>query len=197
MAPVRQIKTAATGRTLTDGSPPRTSRPLQAGNPLLMVDIDGVISLFGFEADRRPPGAFHAIEGIPHFLSTVAAEQLARLAAHFDLIWASGWEERANEHLPALLGLPGPLPFLRFEGRDGRTGGLDARSGSLHGHWKLAAIEAHAGGRALAWVDDALDQHCERWAARRAAPTLLVPTEPAVGLTATETALLTDWAGSL
>src|SRR5947209_14102593 len=36
--------------------------------PLLLVDIDGVISLFGFDGSERPEGSFHAIDGIPHFL---------------------------------------------------------------------------------------------------------------------------------
>lgn len=169
---------------------------MPAARPLLMVDVDGVISLFGFPADQRPAGLFHAVEGIPHFLSTVAAEQLAILSAHFDPVWASGWEERANEHLPLLLGLPGPLPFLRFD-RGGRSAGLDARAGSLHGHWKLAAIDEHAGERPLAWIDDALDRHCELWAAQRAAPTLLVRTQPATGLTPAETRILVTWASSL
>ena len=38
-----------------------------------------------------------------------------------ELVWASGWEERANDHLPHLLGLPGGMPFLRFDRAVGRT----------------------------------------------------------------------------
>ncbi len=43
-----------------------------------MVDIDGVISLFGgvragigsqIDSSTRPDGVFHSIDGIPHFLS--------------------------------------------------------------------------------------------------------------------------------
>src|ERR1700736_5552289 len=91
--------------------------------PLLLVDIDGVISLFGasfasVSAERRgndgaaPKGSFHSIEGIPHFFSSAAAAHLLELWPLFELVWASGWEERANEHLPHLLGLPEALPFL-------------------------------------------------------------------------------------
>ena len=114
--------------------------------PLLMVDIDGVISLFGAgrnaatwpaPADRRqgsaaPRGSFHSIDGIPHFLSSTAAAHLLGLAEDFDLVWASGWEERAEEYLPHLLGLPVGLPFLRFERSPGRS----------NAHWKLESIEA-------------------------------------------------------
>jgi hypothetical protein len=164
--------------------------------PLLMVDIDGVISLFGGSqtgigawSDRqaRPDGVFHSIDGIPHFLSAAAAAHLLDLAADYDLVWASGWEEKADEYLPRLLGLPAGLPFLRFERSQGAGRSID-------GHWKLDAIEAHAGTRALAWIDDAFDESCHAWAAARPAPTLLVKTHPASGLTSTEAKLLVGWA---
>ncbi len=165
--------------------------PPAAEKPLLMVDIDGVISLFwgrrSGAAEQAPAGSFHSIEGIPHFLSSTAAAHLLELETLFDLVWASGWEEKAEEHLPHLLGLPAQLPFLRF-----------ARSpGTSNAHWKLDAIDAYAGARALAWVDDALTGECERWAAARAAPTLLVRTAPEHGLTAREAHLLTEWALAL
>jgi hypothetical protein len=156
-----------------------------------MVDIDGVISLFGVPmqasaSDRSLDGSFHSIDGIPHFLSSIAAAHLLELAGAFDLVWASGWEEKANEHLPHLLGLP-PSPFLRFERSPGRS----------NAHWKLESIDAYAGGRALAWVDDALSAACHEWAQARSAPTLLVQTDPEHGLTAREALLLGTWAQGL
>jgi hypothetical protein len=179
--------------------------------PLLMVDIDGVISLFGAfagvpgapgtAADASTPaleGSFHAIEGMPHFLSSTAAAHLLELVKLFDLVWASGWEERANEHLPYLLGLPRSLPFLRFAG--GRPGAPPRQPPGTRrtlGHWKLEAIEAYAGTRALAWVDDALDAACQDWAAARGAPTLLVETQPERGLTGREAERLAAWAREL
>lgn len=153
--------------------------------PLLLVDIDGVISLFGGQLGTQA-GSFHAIEGIPHFLSSIAAAHLLDLAAQFELVWCSGWEEKANEHLPHLLGLPA-APFLSFERSVGRA----------NAHWKLAAIDGYAGERALAWIDDALNAACHEWAHARIAPTLLVETKPELGLTAREAALLSDWARDL
>jgi hypothetical protein len=162
--------------------------------PLLMVDIDGVISLFGVPVGDRSDGetiegTLHSIDGTPHFLSATAAAHLLVLAELYDLVWASGWEERANEHLPYLLGLPAELPFLRF-GRD--VGGQAAPKA----HWKLDAIDAYAGERALAWIDDALNDACHAWAHARPAPTLLVQTEPKLGLTAVEAEVLVAWAGA-
>jgi hypothetical protein len=164
--------------------------------PLLMVDIDGVLSLFGPAAPGDDParprsGSFHSIEGIPHFLSASAAAHLLDLHALYQLVWASGWEERADEHLPHLLGVPRDLPFLRFQ-RD-----LAGANKVRNAHWKLDAIDTYADGRALAWVDDALDEECHAWARARQAPTLLVQTEPEHGLTDREAELLKLWAQEL
>jgi hypothetical protein len=167
--------------------------------PLLMVDIDGVISLFGgweraslgvqhSRSDRGArDGSFHSIDGTPHFLSSTAATHLLALSDLFELVWASGWEERANEHLPHLLRLPPALPFLRFERAVGRA----------NAHWKLDAIDAYAQQRALAWIDDAFNPACHEWANARSAPTLLVQTEPEHGLTSSEAQQLTTWAQAL
>ncbi len=97
------------------------------------------------------------VEGIVHLISANASEHLHRLAAPFDLVWCSGWEEKANEHLLGALVLPAALPFLTFPAQEGATR-----------HWKLAAIEDHAGERPLAWIDDAHDESCRAWAAAAA-----------------------------
>jgi hypothetical protein len=155
--------------------------------PLLAVDIDGVISLFGFE--ERPLDAsfrFQLVDGIPHCISLAAGERLLRLARVFDLVWASGWEDKANFYLPELLGLP-ELPHISFEARPSAGGA----------HWKLAALEAYAEARAVAWIDDNFDASCYEWAERRPAPTLLVPTEPQLGLEEAHVAALEHWAASL
>jgi HAD domain in Swiss Army Knife RNA repair proteins len=157
--------------------------------PILLVDVDGVLSLWGFDADNRPDGSFQAVDGTPHFLSAEAGRHLLRLSEAFALVWCTGWEEKANEYLPHHYGLPGPLPFLSFD--------RHAEAGTTTpGHWKLGAIDAYARERPLAWIDDAFNDACHAWAAQRPAPTLLVPTEPARGLTSEHAALLTAWASS-
>jgi hypothetical protein len=171
----------------------------QPVRPLLMIDIDGVLSLFGMpapgapmraHADSAPEGGFHWIDGIPHFLSATAAAHLHALAPLFDLVWASGWEEKAEEYLPHRLGVPAGLPYLRF-------GGDARRRRTANAHWKLDAIDAHAAGRPLAWIDDSFNDACEDWAAARDAPTLLVQTAPERGLTSREEHLLAEWATAL
>jgi hypothetical protein len=156
--------------------------------PLLLVDVDGVISLFGFDPANRPDGTFEMVDGIAHFLSATAGEHLRTLSAQFELVWCTGWEEKANEYLPRALGLPGPLPYLSFDHAVGRA----------NTHWKLDAIDTYSGpDRPLAWIDDALAPECVAWASSRPGPTLLVHTDAPVGVTAAHVERLQAWAGSL
>jgi hypothetical protein len=158
--------------------------------PILAVDVDGVISLFGFEQPPdRSVARFELIDGMVHCISLAAGERLRRLAELYDLVWATGWEDRANDSLSPLLGLP-ELPFLRFDGA--------ARFGSAH--WKLSPLDGYARGRALAWIDDSFDESCYAWARRRqdrGEATLLVPTASHIGLEEAQVEALAAWARGL
>jgi hypothetical protein len=161
---------------LSDAIAPRTV-------PLLLVDVDGVLSLYG--GARAEPGTLLAtlVDGIPHLLSRRAAAVLLELAKAFECVWCTGWEDRADSHLPALLGLPRGWPHIHFP-----------QVAEPAAHWKLAGIDAYAGpDRPLAWIDDAHDAACRDWAAARPGPTLLVTTEPDLGLTADHAAFLRGW----
>jgi hypothetical protein len=166
--------------------------------PILFVDVDGVISLFGFpqgyglaagEApfEHAPPGRLHNVNGVVHYISSESGSRLRRLAARFDLVWATGWEETANEHLPALLELPGELPYLSFDGR--------VQAGPAH--WKIEAIGEYAGARPFAWIDDRIDPTCHDWAGEHPAPTLLIETTSAFGMLEEHVTLLLHWAEGL
>jgi hypothetical protein len=156
--------------------------------PILFVDVDGVISLFGFAPTvGELPGPLHWIDGVAHCIPLAVGARLVRLAEAFELVWATGWEERANEHLPFLLKLPfSDLPCLTFEGR--------AVFGSSH--WKVDAINEYAADRPAAWIDDNMSDECRAWADRRAAPTLLVETSPSEGLTDEHVERLLSWAST-
>jgi hypothetical protein len=138
--------------------------------PLLFVDIDGVLSVFGFMPGQRPDGTWIDVDGVLHLISAAASGHLLALADAFDLVWCSGWEDKADEHLVRILQLPARPPFLTFPASTGTV------------HWKLASVEQYAGDRPMAWIDDGFDASCHAWAGARPAPTLLVPTDPAVGL---------------
>ena len=155
--------------------------------PILAVDVDGVISLFGFD-DPPPPAEarYELVDGNIHCISLRAGERLRRLGEHFEMVWATGWEDKANFYLPQMLGMA-ELPHLTFDGA--------ARFGSAH--WKLGPLDSYAQGRALAWIDDNLDDSCYRWARERDEATLLVPTDPALGLQEAETEALIAWGRGL
>jgi hypothetical protein len=156
---------------------------MNPGAPLLLIDVDGVISLFGFSQTGPPPGRFAVVDGIPHYISERAGERLERLARAFECVWCTGWEDRAEEHLPAILGLPGGWAHLTF-----------LQEPEPAAHWKLAAIESLAGpDRPVAWIDDDHDDSCTAWAAERPGATLLVATDPAVGLTDEHVDALLSW----
>jgi HAD domain in Swiss Army Knife RNA repair proteins len=151
--------------------------------PLLLIDVDGVISLFGFDQTEPPEGRFTFVDGLPHYLSATAAEHLDRLHPTFECVWCTGWEDRADEHLPHLLGVPRGWHHLTFPQEP-----LPAA------HWKLSAIDAYAGpDRPVAWIDDAHDDTCHAWADQREGPTLLVATDPAIGITDEHVETLLSW----
>lgn len=152
--------------------------------PILAVDVDGVISPFGFDKPPDHGVRFVLVDRMMHCISLGAGERLRRLGELYELVWATGWEEKANRHLAGLFELP-ELPYLTFGGK--------ARFGSAH--WKLGPLAEYAQGRALAWIDDSFDEGCYEWAREREEPTLLVPIEPHVGLDEVQVEALTAWAG--
>ncbi|MDQ2622090.1 MAG: hypothetical protein M3Y45_03520 [Actinomycetota bacterium] len=183
--------------------------------PVLAVDVDGVISLFGFDPPLSPldlPGVagslkYELIDGTPHVISMAAGERLRRLRDSFELVWATGWQDRANDRLGPLLELP-QLAVIHFDrtGSDSLVVDADSGVGSPDGagttpaHWKLDAVDRFAGSRPIAWVDDSFDESCFEWCEARESdgrPTLLVPTEPDIGLEEGHVAALEAWAEHL
>jgi hypothetical protein len=146
-----------------------------------------VISLFGFDdPPDRSEARFELIDGMVHCISLLAGDRLRRLEDHYEMVWATGWEDKANFYLPHMLGLP-ELPYLTFDGA--------ARFGSAH--WKLGPLDDYGKGRPLAWIDDSFNESCYEWARNRPEPTLLVPTESHLGLEEAHTEALAAWARSL
>jgi hypothetical protein len=139
--------------------------------PLLLLDVDGVLNPYGGEC----PAGFTEHVLFPDEIEPVRVcvdhgEWIAELAGVYEVVWATAWGEEANRLLAPLLGVPRmpvvPFPQVPF-------------SADL----KVPAIDALAGDRPAAWIDDMLGPAAYDWAARRPAPTLLLPADPAVGLT--------------
>ena len=160
-----------------------------AQKPLLFVDVDGVISVYGFDQQNTTPGALgtmHNVDGILHHIGSGMAARLSALARSFEMVWATGWGHRANEHLVQILGMPGELEVVEFDVAPSTDGS---------GHWKLDALSRRAGvERPAAWIDDGHNDSCAQWAEARTAKTLLVTTDPFVGLTDAQVETLSSWA---
>jgi hypothetical protein len=110
-------------------------------------------------------------------------------ALPFDLVWATTWEQEANDFVAPLLGLPS-LPFIAWpDPRPEPEGGV---------FWKTPQIVAWADGRAFAWVDDEITDADVEWVrVHHGAPALVHRVDPRSGLTADDFDLLTCWAETL
>ena len=103
--------------------------------PQLVVEVDGVVSLFGFPGPP-PAGVIPAaVEGIPRFLPAHAGPLLARLSDPFASASRTGRRERAETHPPRLPGPPGGWPHRTF---------LKVDKGPAR-HWKLDAVSSSPG----------------------------------------------------
>jgi HAD domain in Swiss Army Knife RNA repair proteins len=151
--------------------------------PLLLMDVDGVLNPFpNTPAGFREYDFFPEADG-PVRLSALHRDWLHELASVYEVVWATGWGENANRVLAPFFGLPRlpviPLP-PRFEPSD-----------------KVPAIDAFAGDRAAAWVDDIVTVDAREWAANRAFPMLLLEIDSAIGLRRSHVDRLLTWASAL
>lgn len=140
---------------------------MSGARPLLLLDVDGVLLPF---PEALPGFDGLAIRGAPHGFSTEHGGWLLELAAAYELAWCTMWGERANADICPRLGLP-QLPVVELWDEED---GLD--------RWKLPGVRRFAGDRPVAWVDDFFDAATRRWAAERAAPTLLCGVRHRTGL---------------
>jgi hypothetical protein len=154
--------------------------------PLLLVDFDGVLNPFA--APSCPAGLMeYGLDVFPGEdpvrLNRDHAGWLRQLAGDYDLAWASACPEDLSHYCAALIGLD-PMPRVPMP------------SPPFHPDLKVPAVNAFAGDRLVAWLDDAFDEPARAWARQRMVPTLLVDVDPSVGLTYEMVPRLTDWARS-
>jgi hypothetical protein len=138
--------------------------------PIALLDVDGV--LFATPPRRgRPPrptaarAGRRAAEIDPRY-----AAWLRELAEHYDLAWASSWGRLAAEVIGPSLGLPASIPVVALTTREWQR------------TRKLPDVARFVGDRPCAWVDGHLGTDAFAWARERAVPTLLLRTDPRVGL---------------
>ena len=130
-----------------------------------MVDIDGVVSLFGF-AGHAPWTGHPPPDGLlPHDRRHTPLPLARRRRP------PAGSQRRLRPGVGQRLGGEGrgvPAAPARPALAACRSCASSARLVATNAHWKLTAIETYAGSRALAWIDDAFNDACHAWA--RGAP---------------------------
>lgn len=107
-----------------------------------------------------------------------------------EVVWSTTWEEHANRVVAPLLGIPELPVGCTYDG-DSSAGHWHPEMLSDHypSRWKARVLRSKYRGRALAWVDDAIDSFIEL----RQDPTLTVGVDDRVGLTAAQMDEVETW----
>jgi hypothetical protein len=146
-------------------------RLVRRRRPLLLLDVDGVFNPLG---DCLPEGfTVHAGAYDNFMINTGHGRWILELGERFEIVWATAREDEVNFDVGPALGLP-TLPVITF-----------TQSWDSTRTWKLPDIAAYVGDRPFCWIDDDILPDALAWAARREAPTLLIPADPKIGFTAT------------
>ena len=178
--------------------------------PVLMLDVDGVIAPFGLGGEC-PENHYEQRFGFGDmtvFLANDLANRIRRLQRCCDLMWATAWEERANEMLLPHLGLQDELPLIEFDHRL-ENEGLGPEVVGAHRRlkeitfdpgvltWKLPWIKQWAEmnpDRPFVWIDDEIEKDAFEWADAREVPTKFICTDPRVGMTEGHANVIELWA---
>lgn len=156
----------------------------QQERSLILLDVDGVLNI-----DEPVPGpgrSDHLLlaEGTGAHVTVRdnLSHLLERLAVAGDLLWASGWNDAAPLLFAQLVPWLRSVPHLTF---------AVARNGNVE---KLSVVMESVGERSLVWIDDRIPKPAWEWAEARGPSTLLLPVDPAVGLTEYDVEIIERWA---
>jgi hypothetical protein len=165
--------------------------------PILFLDVDGVLNVDYHRGTPRKGTIVREIPlGHPQHVYTVYLDPshgpwLNELTEHFELVWATTWEDEANEYLLEHLGLP-PLPVVPFTAEAELRLPLpdllpQPKFSDRHNTWiwKAPSVLRYAGDRPFYWFDDDFSLlHDHLWAEKRneTVPTYLEHVRPHKGL---------------
>lgn len=150
------------------------------GRPVLYLDVDGVLNPYQSNGPHKHwpdyvkrPVAVPGDRTYRLWASQTSADALVDLCRVHDteIVWATSWAAHIAliEDLYRIPAGPAVLP-------------CSAIIDSLHSTGKVDLVSAHAGARPVIWIDDCIGPDDKAWAHARAAATLLLRPNPAIGL---------------
>ncbi|WP_235854710.1 HAD domain-containing protein [Nonomuraea aridisoli] len=156
--------------------------------PLILLDVDGVLNPMG-----RPPPEFRpyrcTVDGVLYTVRLNArhGRRLLDLAASTgaELVWATTWEEHANDWIAPRIGLP-TLPVIP----------MTPVEPSEHGEmFKTRHVAAYVGRRPFVWFDDQVWAQDEDYLRVHQGldSFLLVHVDPVEGLTRRHLGMAHEW----
>ncbi|MEV1173690.1 HAD domain-containing protein [Nonomuraea sp. NPDC049784] len=156
--------------------------------PLLLLDVDGVLNPMG-----RPTPDFRryrcTIDGEVYIvnLNPRHGRRLLELALSTgsELVWATTWEQHANEWIAPRIGLPS-LPVIS----------MNPDVPSEHGEmFKTPHVAAYAGRRPFVWFDDQVWAEDEEYLRVHQGldDFLLIHVDPRTGLTSRHLGMAHEW----
>jgi len=175
--------------------------------PILFLDVDGVLNAFAPvrpHVERKAGG--RKVNGVfqPYTLrfDNEAADMVLALAEHFDIVWATMWNDAANAEVAPLLGLD-EFPVMRCNHNVGWDMAVAEGTDTfdIHRLWyaKTPLIPTYAAGRPFAWLDDDHSSYDQAWLAQHGAdqPFMLVRTDAEYGVQWDDVDALIHWARNL
>lgn len=190
---------------------------MSSNQPVLLVDVDGVLNALG-GFGGPPPGPFEQvfqangasgreIASGENRLYTIrvplgTSKRLAYLDKLFECVWCTTWEHVAIRELAPQLGVGANWPVCPVISE--RTHTLP--TGQMTQRWKLPVIwrwiEEHYNDRKVAWIDDDqrsdwsedLSHDIQWWIDSRTAATLCVTTNDFYGMSKADVRSLKEFA---
>lgn len=175
--------------------------------PLLLLDVDGVLAPYTYPGWDVAGTLVTAVVG-NHKLTEVCYKPempnwLEELSKPYELVWATLWEDRANDFLSPLWGLPS-LPVVPFIGQASWPSETDEESLAIRqlvehkGTAKLPGVQEYLEDKPdqpVAWIDDSIGFDAVWWQQKRGEKkTLLLDPHPVVGMTRQHVDIMLQWA---
>ncbi|MEO3875455.1 HAD domain-containing protein [Nonomuraea sp. B12E4] len=156
--------------------------------PLLLIDVDGVLNPMSRPGpDFRPYRCTIGTEVYTVHLNPWHGRRLLDLAltTGSELVWATTWEEHANDWIAPRIGLPA-LPVIPMRPEDPSEFGET---------FKTPHVAAYAGRRPFVWFDDQVWAEDEEYLRvhRGLTDFLLIHVDPRSGLTSRHLGMAHEW----